>query len=315
MAPGTSSPRWMPEPRGNRGSAAPAPGGRTRSRSPALVPHPRSRRGPRRRPPPHTMGTGASLRAATAPRRPLTPQPPRRPQPRPRPRRLPVLRSLAGTSSLRSAGRARREGGGSEWEAAKERRLPPFPPRPPGCRRSSCRRKRLCCLCYASPGCSALLGSPGCSCFAFLLLLPVAVICISPALIEMRLFTPASPRRSPEGGAAAAVSPSLPPVAGPLFHGRCGNAGPAPGSAPGASRALPGPSGTIPAGSPRGTSRPARRLPPPRAAPARETWPIRSCLCPGQSCACRGGHLARVRKAPWEVILANGLITVSSACR
>lgn len=88
---------------------------------------------------------------------------------------------------------------------------PPLPPRrPPGSNRSRCRRERRRCLCYASRGRSALLGSAGGSCFAFLLLLPVAVICISPALIEMRLFTPASPRRS--------LRRAAPPLSPPLFR-------------------------------------------------------------------------------------------------
>lgn len=60
-------------------------------------------------------------------------------------------------------------------------------------------------------------GSPGCSCFAFLRLLPLAVICISPALIDMRLSAAASPRRSLQR--AAPPSPPLPPS--PLA-GRCG---------------------------------------------------------------------------------------------
>lgn len=58
----------------------------------------------------------------------------------------------------------------------------------------------------------------------------MALICISPALIEMRLFTPASPWRSLQRAAPPPSPPSLSPFAGPR---RCGAiAGAAPGSGP-----------------------------------------------------------------------------------
>lgn len=85
--------------------------------------------GARRRPPPHTMGTGATHRTG----RPVAA--PRQPRCSPRagegrPERLPVLCSLVSTFCLRPAGGARREdgGGSSKWEAAKKRQLPPSPP-------------------------------------------------------------------------------------------------------------------------------------------------------------------------------------------
>lgn len=109
--PAVGTTRRVPEPRGARGSAKPAPAAAE--------------------PPPHTGHRCIAPRRARRPR----PGGSSRRSPRAgwdrigqtRLRRLPVLRSLAGTSSLRPAGRARRDGGGSEWEAAKERRLPPSP--------------------------------------------------------------------------------------------------------------------------------------------------------------------------------------------
>lgn len=111
-----------------------------------------------------TAGTGAGRRAAngrappvlgTAEGAPAAPRPSLTCSPQPDER-----------FSLGPAGGARREGerGGGEasWEAAEERRLPPRRRRPPGCDRGSSRGKRLGRLCYASPGCRALLGrEPG----------------------------------------------------------------------------------------------------------------------------------------------------------
>lgn len=210
---------------------------------------------------------------------------------------------------------------------------PPLPPqRPPGFNRSSCRRKRLRCLCYASPGWSALLGSLGCSCFAFLLLLPIAVICISPALIEMRLFTPASPWRSLQRAAPPPSRPLLSPFAGPLFPQRRGAsaaAAPRVGGEPAARLRLPAVPGRGGVGKRmRRDSWLRSQCAPPEVISGRTAGrcPPAASLRPGeprsgQGSAWRGAAAAAparlwpgVQKTPLEVFLPNVSLGVSTRC-
>lgn len=170
-----------PLPRGGRagGQAArtsrlrlPQPGAGNRQTPPGL-----RGCGARPRPPPHTMGTGAPRRGGrptAAPQRPrLSPSAQERDRDGPGPgpgRLLPALRSPASTFCLThcrrgAEGRRRLQTGkAAEVAAALPPPLPSLRP-PPATTRlriaGAAAESGSRCLCYASPGRSALLGEPG----------------------------------------------------------------------------------------------------------------------------------------------------------
>lgn len=172
---------------------------------------------------PHGRHRGHRCRAAGSQRpRPTGPRARRRGRPQPPGPPSPALRSptTASPSDL-PAGRGGKEKGAAAKRAGRRLTSDAFPP-------AAGDHPAAIAGAAAASGSGAFVapppaaeccwgGSPGCSCFAFLRLLPLAVICISPALIDMRLSAAASPRRSLQR--AAPPSPPLPPA--PLAR-RCG---------------------------------------------------------------------------------------------